>query len=79
MKQFKLVETAGAWYTYTKADGTEVKFLSKDFQSKLEIDPGLKDEIYKAICDSYILTYKPGENIGIDDIEVESEFVGEES
>ena len=79
MKQFKLVSTAGAWYTYKKADGTDVKFLSKDFQGKLEADPELKDEIYKAICDAYILTYKPGDNIGIDDVEIEEEFVNEES
>jgi len=79
MKQFKLVSTAGAWYTYKKADGTDVKFLSKDFQGKLEADPELKDEIYNAICESYILTYKPGDNIGIDDIEIEEEFTGEES
>ena len=79
MKQFKLVSTAGAWYTYKKADGTDVKFLSKDFQGKLEADPELKDEIYNAICDAYILTYKPGDNIGIDDIEIEEEFTNEES
>ena len=79
MKQHKLVSTAGAWYTYTKADGTDVKFLSKDFQGKLEADPELKDEIYKGICDAYILTYKPGDNIGIDDIEIDEDFVGEES
>jgi len=79
MKQFKLVSTAGAWYTYTKTDGTAVKFLSKDFQGKLETDPELKDEIYNAICDAYILTYKPGDNIGIDDVEIDEEFVNEES
>ena len=79
MKQHKLVSTAGAWYTYTKADGNEVKFLSKDFQGKLEADPELKDEIYNAICKAYILTYKPGDNIGIDDVEIEEDFVGVES
>ena len=79
MKQFKLVSTAGAWYTYKKSDGTDVKFLSKDFQGKLEADPELKDEIYNAICDAYILTYKPGDNIGIDDIEIEEESTNEES
>ena len=79
MKQFKLVSTAGAWYTYKKSDGTDVKFLSKDFQGKLEADLELKDEIYNAICDAYILTYKPGDNIGIDDIEIEEEFTNEES
>jgi recombination protein RecA len=79
MKQFKLVSTAGAWYTYKRANGKDVKFLSKDFQGKLEADLELKDEIYNAICDAYILTYKPGDNIGIDDIEIDEEFVNEES
>ena len=79
MKQFKLVSTAGAWYTYKRANGKDVKFLSKDFQGKLEADLELKDEIYNAICDAYILTYKPGDNIGIDDVEIDEEFVGEES
>jgi len=79
MKQFKLVSTAGAWYTYKRANGKDVKFLSKDFQGKLEADLELKDEIYNAICDAYILTYKPGDNIGIDDVEIDEEFVNEES
>ena len=79
MKQFKLVGTAGAWYTFTRADGSEVKFLSKDFEKKLEELDGLKDEIYTQICDSYILKYKPGEDFGIDDVEITEDFVNEES
>ena len=78
MKTYGLVNTAGAWYTYTKADGKDVKFLSKDFQGKLEDDEKLKDEIYEAICNAYILAYKPGKDFGIDDIEIEEEFVNEE-
>jgi recombination protein RecA len=78
MKQFKLVSTAGAWYTFTRTNGETIKFLSKDFEKKLgEID-GLKDEIYQAICDAYILKYQPGEDIGIDDVEITDEFVSEE-
>ena len=79
MKQFKLVSTAGAWYTFTRADGSEVKFLSKDFEKKLEELDGLKDEIYTQICEAYILKYKPGEDIGIDDVTISEEFVNEES
>jgi len=79
MKQFKLVGLSGAWYTFTRADGTDIKFLSKDFEKKLNEVAGLKDEIYDLICESYILKYKPGENIGIDDVEIDEEFVGEES
>jgi recombination protein RecA len=78
MKQFKLVSTAGAWYSFKRTDGTEIKFLSKDFEKKLEELDGLKDEIYEQICDAYILKYKPGEDIGIDDVEIEEDFVGEE-
>ena len=78
MKQFKLVNTAGAWYTFVRTDGSEVKFLSKDFEKKLEEVPGLKDEIYAQICEAYILRYKPGEDIGIDDVEITEEFVNEE-
>jgi len=79
LKQFKLVLSTGAWYTFTRSDGTKVKFLSKDFQKKLEDDPTLKQEIYNVICKAWILKYKPGEEIGIDDIEIDEEFAGEES
>ena len=79
MKQFKLVGTAGALYTFKIADRTDVKFLSKDFEKKLEEVDGLKDEIYNGICEAYILKYKPGEDIGIDDVEIDEAFVGEES
>ena len=78
MKDYKLVTQAGAWYTYTKSDGTDVKFQSKDFEPRLADDPELKEEIYKSICDAYILRYKPGEAIGIDDVIIDDEFVSEE-
>ena len=78
MKQFKLVSTAGAWYTFTRSNGDDVKFLSKDFEKKLEEIQGLKEEIYQQICDAYILKYQPGEDIGIDDVEIDEEFVAEE-
>lgn len=78
LKDYKLISQAGAWYTYTRESGEEVKFQSKDFASKLIEDPDLKDEIYKKICDAYIVNYKANEDFGIDDIEVDSEFVNEE-
>ena len=78
MKQFKLVSTAGAWYTFTRSNGETIKFLSKDFEKKLDEIDGLKEEIYQSICDAYILKYQPGEDIGIDDVEITDEFVSEE-
>lgn len=80
MKNFNLVTQAGAWYTYTNTDtGEIIKFQSKDFKSKLMDDPEMKAQVYKTICEKYILNYKAGEDFGIDDITVESEFDGEES
>jgi recombination protein RecA len=78
MKDYKLVSQSGAWYTYTTTAGAEVKFQSKDFEKKLADDVALKTEIYQSICDAYILRYKPGEGIGIDDIIIDDEFVNEE-
>ena len=80
MKNFGLVTQAGAWYTYTNTDtGEIIKFQSKDFKSKLMTDPEMKAQVYKTICEKYILNYKAGDDFGIDDIEIETEFEGEES
>lgn len=78
MKQFKLIESAGAWYSFMKQNGEIIKFLSKDFSKKLQDDPELKQEMYDTICNAWILKYKPGENIGIDDVEIDTSFVSEE-
>ena len=80
MKNYNLVTQAGAWYTYTNTDtGEVVKFQSKDFKSKLINDPEMKAQVYKTICEKYILNYRAGDDFGIDDIEIETEFEGEES
>jgi recombination protein RecA len=80
MKNFNLVTQAGAWYTYTNTDtGEVVKFQSKDFKSKIIDDADMKEQVYKTICDKYILNYKAGEDFGIDDVTIDTEFDGEES
>lgn len=80
MKNYNLVTQAGAWYTYTNTDtGELIKFQSKDFKSKLIDDPEMKAQVYKTICEKYILNYKAGEDFGIDDITVDTEFDGEDS
>jgi recombination protein RecA len=80
MKNYGLVDQAGAWYTYTNTDtGEIVKFLSKDFKSKLIDNVEMKEQVYKEICEKYILNYRAGEDFGIDDIEIEEDFDGEES
>jgi hypothetical protein len=80
LKSFNLVTQAGAWYTYTNTEtGEIIKFQSKDFESKIMDNAELKDHIYKEICSKYILKYKAGEDFGIDDVIVDTDFEGEES
>ena len=61
-----------------KEESTKYKEENEVLQKKLEELDGLKDEIYAQICEAYILRYKPGEDIGIDDVEISEEFVNEE-
>ena len=63
-----MVKQGGSWYTYTRENGDEIKFLSKDWNGKLEADPTLRDEVYHRICDKVIMDYKI-DNFGIDDLE----------
>jgi recombination protein RecA len=80
LKTHNLVSQAGAWYTYTNTEtGEIVKFQSKDFKSKLIDDTEMRDQVYRTICEKYILTYKSGEDFGVDDIKIDTEFDLEES
>ena len=68
LKDYNMVKQGGSWYTYTRENGDEIKFLSKDWNGKLEADPTLRDEVYHKICDKVIMDYKI-DNFGIDDLE----------
>ena len=70
MKEYKMVKQGGSWYTYTDSDtGEEIKFMSKEFESKITDDERLKTQIYDRICNAVIMAYKT-DDIGIDDIEI---------
>lgn len=59
MKTYKLVTVSGAWYTWTdEATGEQIKFQAKGFTDILEERPEVKEQMYKQICDAYILGYK---------------------
>jgi recombination protein RecA len=79
MKDYGIVKQAGAWYTYVnRATGEEHKFQSKDFAKLVTEDPSLKEEIYKEICENYILKYTPGEDFGVDDIQITDDLIPED-
>jgi hypothetical protein len=80
LKNYGLIKQGGSWYTYIDTNtGEEIKFQSKDFVEKIIQDPELKDQVYKAICDKFILNYKIGKDFGVDDIIIDTDFDGEES
>jgi len=59
MKTYKLVTVSGAWYTWTDEEtGEVIKFQAKGFADILEERPEVKEQMYKQICDAYILGYK---------------------
>ena len=80
MKDYKLVTTSGAWHTYTHVDKEtgevlgSIKFQSKDFEKKLEENPEIKQAIYDDICNVLINTYEQLEDIGIDDMKLDTNF-----
>ena len=71
MKTYKLLKQGGAWYTWVdESTGEEVKFQAKDFQTILESRPEVKEQMYKQICDAYILGYnEASESANTDSIE----------
>ena len=76
MKDYEIVKQAGAWYTLViPSTGEEIKFLSKDFEEKVFGDDKTRQEVYDMICEAYILKYKKR---GIDDVEIDTDFIGEE-
>ena len=75
LKDHNLVKVGGAWYTMKDHNGEEIKFQSKDWAEKLE-DEEFKDYCYKLICDKVILKYTKAD-LGIDDVEITDEVIGE--
>jgi len=71
LKDYKLVKTAGAWYTYVDTEtGEEIKFQSKDFETLIIARPELKQRVYEQICEVLISAYS-AKNIGIDDVTID--------
>lgn len=74
MKDNKIVKQSGAWYEYIDTDTGEIhKFQSKDFIKLLE-NAGVKDQIYRRICEATILQYK---NSATDEVEITTDGANE--
>jgi recombination protein RecA len=71
MKTHSIITGNGHGYKYPRPDGTVLEFKPAQFAELVNNDAVLKDEIYNAICESYIMEYRdPNEKIiAEDDIE----------
>ena len=77
MKENAIVKQSGAWYEYIDIDSGEViKFQAKDFPLTLDSNPGVREQIYKRICESTILRYKK-DSLDTDNLIVDSEVIGD--
>jgi recombination protein RecA len=75
LKDHKMVEQAGTWYTYKDPDTQEeIKFQSKTFKEKMLGNEELKQRIYNRMCEAMTMSYQTGK-LGIDDIEISNEPV----
>jgi recombination protein RecA len=74
MKDYKLVDQAGAWYSWTnKKSGEVIKFQSKEFVEKLINVPENKEMIYDEIADKVIMKYQQLDTPRIDDVIISDE------
>ena len=77
MKENAIVKQSGAWYEYIDIDSGEViKFQAKDFPLTLDSNPGVREQIYKRICEATILRYKK-DSLDTDNLIVDSEVIGD--
>lgn len=73
LKKKNQVKQGGAYYTYTRKSGEDIKFTSKEFVSLMQTDKELHNEVYNSICEEWIMKYKEPNSIIIDDAVTDTE------
>lgn len=72
LKEQNIIKQAGAYYKYTKVNGEEIQFQSKDLVDMMTKDPLFKEELYNKISESVIMKYKDPNSIIVDDTVVDT-------
>lgn len=73
LKKFSIIKQAGAYYKYTRNNGEEWQFQSKDFVTSLLSDSSLKDELYDKLCNEMIMKYKTPETQVVEETDIVSD------
>jgi recombination protein RecA len=58
MKLHGIITGDGHGYEYKRVDGKKTEFKPAEFPALVNGDPSLKEELYQAICDNYIMKYR---------------------
>lgn len=69
MKLHGIIGGSGHGYTYKRLNGEELKFKVDDFVKLMQTDLDLKEEIYQAICNKYIMQYRDPNSKIIENLE----------
>ncbi len=69
MKDYGIVSGDGHGYTYKRTNGDELKFNASKFVELVMTDAIIKEEIYQAICNKYIMQYRPSNSKIVEDVE----------
>lgn len=68
MKEHGIITGDGHGYTYNRPSGEALKFNTAKFVELMNTDETLKEEIYQAICTSYIMAYRDPNSKIVDDV-----------
>ena len=69
MKSRGIITGTKAKYTYKRVSGEAVEFNTSKFVEMVNTDPVFKAEVYKRICDEYIMPYRDPNSKIIEDVE----------
>jgi recombination protein RecA len=75
MKDHGIIKGDGRGYTYERPSGEKLEFNAPKFVELMNNDPVLKEEVYQAICNSYVMQYRDPNSKIVENI---SEVMGED-
>ncbi len=72
MTRYNLVKKEGLSYIYVNTDtGEEVKFRANKFLEIISTNKAMYDNMYKNVCEHYIMKYNPQESLEVTTIDTE--------
>jgi hypothetical protein len=69
MKDHAIVTGDGRGYEYKRPTGETIEFNTSKFVELMNTDAALKEEVYQAICDKYIMQYRDPNSKIVENIE----------